>query len=118
MKITNVVLVLVLALGLVGFVGCKKKDTTTTALQPMEVQGVKVDLPKLQAAADATTNAELQSSVRNVLMSFRYGQYEKALMEMDKVANDPNLPPDQKQLANQVLEQVKEVNSKAPPPAQ
>jgi len=80
----------------------------------MIVEGIKVDLPKLQASVDATGNADLQAGVREVLMSFRYRQYEKALMAMDKLVNDANLNEEQKKLANDVLEQVKQVATKAP----
>jgi hypothetical protein len=114
MKLRNVILGIVIAVGLAGFSGCKKKDAAGTPMAPMTVEGIKVDLPKLQASVDATGNADLQSGVREVLMSFRYRQYEKALMAMDKLANDPNLNEEQKKIANDVLEQVKQVATKAP----
>jgi len=114
MKLRNVILGIVLAVGLAGFTGCKKKEAPGSALAPMIVEGIKVDLPKLQASVDATGNADLQAGVREVLMSFRYRQYEKALMAMDKLVNDANLNEEQKKLANDVLEQVKQVATKAP----
>ncbi len=107
----------VLSVALLGVTGCGKKGPQGSTVPPMEVEGVKVDLPKLQAAVDSSGNADLQSSVRQVLMAFRYRQYDKALMEMEKVTNDPNLTEDQKKLATEVFEQVKQVAAKAPPPA-
>src|SRR5438445_6660758 len=96
--------------------GCKKKGGDAgPPVATMQVEGVNVDLPKLQASIDASGNADLQSSVRQVLMSFRYHQYEKALMDMDKLVNDPGLNEDQKKIATEVLEQVKQVAQKAPP---
>lgn len=119
MKLTKLVLGLVLACGLAGMVGCGKKGGATgEAMKPMVVEGVNVDLPKLQASVDATGNADLQSTVRNVLMSFRYRQYDKALMDMEKIMNDPGLNADQKKIATDVFEQVKQVAAKATAPAQ
>ncbi len=119
MKLTKLVVGLVLAIGLAGMVGCGKKGGATgDAVKPMVVEGVNVDLPKLQASVDASGNADLQSAVRNVLMSFRYRQYDKALMDMEKISNDPNLTPDQKKIATDVFEQVKQVAAKVPPPTQ
>ncbi len=103
-----------MAIGLAGFAGCGKKGPDAGAqLKPMVVDGVDVDLPKLQASVDASGNADLQSSVRTVLMAFRYRQYDKALMEMEKLANDPGLNEQQKNIATNVFEQVKQVAAKA-----
>jgi len=120
MKFNKVILVSVLTLGLLGLItGCKKKSGSGgESLAPMVIEGVNVDLPKLRASIDASGNADLQGGVRNVLMAFRYHQYEKALMEIDKLSNDPALNDEQKKLVTEVLEQVKQVAEKAPPPAQ
>ena len=85
-------------------------------MAPMVVEGINVDLPKLQASIDATGNADLQSAVRAVLMDFRYRQYEKALMDIDKLSSDSNLNEEQKKIAGEVLDQIKQVAQKAPPP--
>ena len=119
MKLTKLVLGFVVAIGLAGMIGCGNKGgATSDAMKPMVVEGVNVDMPKLQAEVDKTGNADLQSSVRNVVMSFRYRQYDKALMDMEKIVNDPGLNAEQKKLATDVFEQVKQVAAKAPPPAQ
>ncbi len=117
MKLLRVLFALALLLGLASFTACKKKGQISNKMPPLIVEGVSVDLPKLQSSVDATGNADLQSSVRSVLMAFRYRQYDKALMDMEKVTNDPNLNEEQKKLANEVFEQVKQVVAKAPPPA-
>lgn len=118
MKLKNLLLGAVLAIGLAGMVGCGKKQPEQNPTAPMVVDGVSVDLPKLQQSIDASGNADLQGSVRSVLMAFRYRQYDKALMEMEKIVNSPNLTAEQKTLASQVFDQVKQVATKAPAPAQ
>ncbi len=115
MKITKLLLGVTLAIGLAALAGCGKKTQAGDPMKPMVVEGVNVDLPKLQVEVDKSGNADLQSSVRNVMMAFRYRQYDKALMEMEKLTNDPNLNEQQKKLASDVFEQVKQVASKAPP---
>ena len=106
-----------MAVGVVGFAGCGKKGPSGQQVPPMVIEGINVDLPKLQASIDASGNADLQSAVRTVMMSFRYRQYDKALMDMEKLSNDPALTEEQKKIATEVFEQVKQVATKAPPPA-
>ncbi len=118
MKLTNFVLGIILVIGLAGFAGCKKKAAARAPEDPVTIEGVKVDLPKLMGSIDAGGNAELQASVRNVQMSLRYRQWDKTLAEMEKLAANPNLNDEQKKLANEVFEQLKQVAAKAPPPAQ
>lgn len=115
MKSLKLVLAVTLVLGAVAITGCKKKGASGPPIAPMVVEGVNVDLPKLQAAIDTTGNADLQSAVRGVLMDFRYRQYEKALMDIDKLSTDSNLNEEQKKIATEVLEQIKQVAQKAPP---
>lgn len=118
MKLMKLVVGLMLAFGMLGLTGCKKKSGTTGPdLPPMEVEGVKVELPKLVNALN-TANQDAQSSARNVQLAFRYRQFEKALMEMDKLSSDTTLTDDQKKLVAEVLEQVKQVVAKAPPAPQ
>lgn len=116
MKAMKLLLGLVLALGFVSLVGCKKSggDQSGGAVAPTEIQGVKVDIGKLNQAMETAT-PEQQATARNIQMAFRYGQYEKALMEADKLANDATLNEQQKKVATDVLEQVKQVVAKAPP---
>jgi len=102
-----------LMVGLMAVAACKKGPAEPT-LDPVDVNGVKVDLPKLQAYF-TETNADLQNSARKVVMAFRYGQYESALMELDKLSNDPALDETQKKLVSDMIEQVKQVMSKAQP---
>lgn len=107
-----------MALALVTFAGCKKKPLAGTQGAPIQIEGIAVDLPKLQAAIAAGGNADLQAGVSGVYQGIRYRQYQKALMELDKLASDTNLTDEQKKLANEVLEQLKQVVAKAPPAPQ
>lgn len=54
-------------------------------------------------------NAQVQSNLYSgVSYGIRYGNYTQALGAMDQIANDPSLDGKQKQLANQVLELLKQ----------
>jgi hypothetical protein len=117
MKAMKLVLGLLLAAGLVGVVGCKKEPKGPEPGAPMVIDGVSVDLPKLITSLEGATQ-EQQATVRNVQMAFRYRQFDKAMMELDKLANDSTLNEEQKKLASQVLEQVKELAQKSPPQEQ
>jgi hypothetical protein len=120
MKFDKVILAVLLAIAMVSVTaGCKKQETVKgPSGAPLVIEGVSVDMPKLQRVIDASGNADLQGAVRNVFISFRYHEYEKALMGMDKLANDPALNEEQKKVAAEVLEQVKQVATKVPAPAE
>src|SRR5512133_269752 len=119
MKAIKLAVGLALAIGLVGFTGCKKSGAQADQTPPMVVEGVSVDLPKLLQALETAT-PEQQSSARQIQMGLRYRQLDKALMEGEKLANDATLNEQQKKIATDVCEQLKTVAEKAPPspPAQ
>jgi len=100
------VVFLLLAVGLSLFTGCSKSQKQQPAAQ---IQGVSVDLPKLQAAYATNTAPDIQQQVMQVQFGIRYGDYMKCLMALDKLVNDPASTEQQKQIANQVIEQVKQV---------
>jgi hypothetical protein len=118
MKLSTTVLGILMALTLVAFAGCKKKPLAGNLGAPMQIEGIAVDLPKLQASINAGSNADLQAAVASVFQGIRYRQYEKALMDLDKLASDANLTEEQKKLTGEVLEQLKQVLAKAPPAPQ
>jgi len=112
MKTANWMMMFLLA-GVLALAGCGKEKPAATVMN-----GVTVDLPKLQEAF-ATASSELQTSVSEVRMGVRYGVYARALTALEKLANAPGLTEDQKKVVAQVTEQVKQLASKAPaPPAQ
>ena len=84
------------------------------APQPTIINGVKVDLAKFQQAF-RTAQPEIQNSVFKVTMSIRYEQYAEAAAEVEKIVKSAGLTEPQKQVASEVLEQLKQVASKAPP---
>lgn len=109
MKKLNLVLGLVAALFVV-LAGCKKADQP---LQPPQVNGVTVDLPKLTEAF-SNSSQELRTLVTQVGFNIRYTKYEDALMTLDKLANDPNVTEDQKKIVNTLIEETKKLVSAAP----
>ena len=73
MKVANVLLGFLLAVGVVALAGRKKKGPSSEAPPPMMIEGVKVELPKLVNSIGASSSRETQNAVRNVQLSMRYG---------------------------------------------
>ena|ERR1051326_5194995 len=111
MKVKALPVMLLLA-SAVAFSGCGKKQPATPP--PAEISGIKVDVPKLRQALSGAAQ-EAQSDLNMFTSSLRYGQYEKALMGLDKLANNPALNDTQKKVVNEVIEQMKQVIAKAGP---
>jgi len=105
-------LAIVLMASAAGFCGCGKKQPP--APPPAEISGIKVDVPKLRQALSGSAQ-EVQSDLNMFTSSLRYGQYEKALMGLDKLINNPALNDTQKKVVNDVIEQMKQVIAKAGP---
>lgn len=97
---------LLLVVGLSLFMGCSKSQKTPP---PSQVQGVTVDIPKLQAAYYTNSAPDIHEQLNQVSFGIRYGDYMKTLMALDKLVNNPASTEQQKQVANQVIEQVKQV---------
>lgn len=93
------------------FTGCSKKQTVAP-MAPLDVSGVKVDLPKLQADFNGAP-PEAQALIADIGSSLRYGLYEKTLVALDKLSSTPGLTDPQKQTVNTVIEQMKQVIAKA-----
>ncbi|HOX57803.1 MAG TPA: hypothetical protein P5205_06260 [Candidatus Paceibacterota bacterium] len=100
----------ILAAALLAEAGCGQSEEGP---RPTIIHGVKVDLAKFQQAFNAAP-PELQKSVFKVTMSIRYGQYAEAAAAVEKVANGAGLTDLQKQVAADVLQQLKQVVSRAP----
>ena len=108
MKTTNYFLLILAACSL-AFGGCKKSEAAASVPQ---FHGVSVDLPKLDTEF-ATVGPELQESLSMVKRFFRYGQVPQALMELDKLSNNPGLTEPQKKLIKDLIEQPQQVIMKA-----
>jgi hypothetical protein len=100
-----------LGLALFGLAGCNKSVQGTAV---PEINGVKVDFPKLQHTFDGA-GPEIQQNVSETIQGIRYGMYEKSLEALDKLVNDPNVNDQQKKVVNEMIESVKQLMSKAPP---
>lgn len=78
----------------------------------MEINGVKLDVPKLQQMF-ATEKPELQSGASKATMAIRYGQHAEALAELEKLAANASLTEPEKKVVNDVIGQVKQLLAKA-----
>jgi outer membrane murein-binding lipoprotein Lpp len=101
----STVLLNVIAAATLVLSGCSKGDKTPQSLQ---VDGVAVDLPKLNATFE-NADPEVKRVVTEVGFNLRYTKYEQALMSLDKLANDPKVTEPQKKVVNDVIEQVKKL---------
>jgi hypothetical protein len=94
-----------------GVAGCKKNAEGPGI---PEIDGVKVDFPKLQHTFDGA-GPEIQQNVSETIQGIRYRMYEKSLEALDKLANDANVNDQQKKVVNEMIESVKQLIAKAPP---
>ena len=104
--------VCMLTLLLLGFVGCGEKQPPPLAAR--DISGVKVDMPKLEQEF-VNAPQEVLNLVHETSSNLRYGQYEKTLQSLDKLINSPGLTDSQKKIVNDVIEQMKQVITKAGP---
>ena len=111
MKTTNLFFS-ILAVCVLAFAGCKKSDQQDSALQ---FHGINVDWPKIDTEFTKASQ-EVLNSLKAVKQFFRYGQFPQALVELDKLSNDPNLTEPQKKLVNDLIQQTKQAIIKTPPP--
>lgn len=102
--------ILLLSAAFLALAGCGKAEADK---QPTPVfDGVSVDLPKLDAAF-ASAGADQQGYLERIRHNFRYGLYPRALQELEKLAQAPNLTDAQKKTVAELTEQVKQVMAKA-----
>ena len=95
------------------FSGCGKKQTALQ-LTPVDISGVKVDMPKLQEAFVASP-VNISVQVTELLSTIRYGQYAKAVAALENLGTVPELTEPQKKVVSVVSEQMKQVVVKAGP---
>jgi hypothetical protein len=89
--------------------GCSKSKTPP----PPQYNQVTVDLPKLMQTFTGAP-PEVQQSVGMVQRNLRYGDYTKALMSLDELANNTSITEAQKKVVAEVIEQVKKAINQAP----
>ena len=100
----------ILMAGALALAGCGKP--TAEVSPQMEINGVKLDVPRLQQAF-ATEKPDLQSGVNKATMAIRYGQNAEALAELEKLAANASLTEPEKKAVNDVIGQVKQLMAKA-----
>ena len=105
--------VIVVAAALFAFGGCGKKPEGN-AFSQTDISGVKVDVPKLEAAF-ATAPPEVKPIEAEFVQNIRYGLYDKALQSLDALDKNPALTDPQKKVVSEVMEQMKQVLAKAGP---
>src|SRR5256885_16630912 len=101
-------------LAFLALLGACNKSSEADKLPPMEVEGVKVDTPRLMAEF-VNASPELQRPVNEAVTKMRYRKYLDAMMDLDHVLTNPGLNDKQKKLVAQVIDQPKEVLAKNPP---
>ena len=112
MKNTNYLLIILTA-GVLALAGCGKSSDSA----PPPPVGM-LDFGGLQKAFPTPT-PEITASLEKIRFSTRYRQYDVAMVELDKIAQTPDLTEEQKKVVNAAIEQVKVAISKLPaPPAQ
>ena len=107
---TTYFLFLTFAICLITLAGCKKEDRQGSSQQ---FHGVNVDLAKLETEF-AKAGQDVQDSLALVKRFLRYAQFPQALIELDKLSNNPSLSESQKMLVNDLIQQTKQEVSKAP----
>jgi len=81
----------------------------------MDLNGVKVDLPKLQEAFQGADQS-VQASLSQATFGIRYRQYAVAFQELEKLSANPSLTEPQKKIVTDVLSQMKQAVAKDPNP--
>jgi len=105
----------IFSVALLAAAGCKKEQQQMGP--PQEYYGVKLNWLQLNTAF---TNAspEAQNDAYLAVRAFRYSQFPQAMLQLEKLANEPGLTDGQKSVVNELMEQTKQVVAKAPPPPQ
>jgi hypothetical protein len=99
--ITGLFVIAVLALG-----GCRKKAAQQTP-PPWKLYGVPIDEPKLSMML-TNVGPEADAQLNQLQAALRQQAYGKAIMTLEKLANNPQLSDPQKQVVNQVIEEIKQ----------
>jgi len=114
-KKTGCFLTVLILISLACGTGCKKGGSN------QKPQTVEEGIAQLRAAM-IDASPQVQSNLYNgVSYGVRYGNYTQALEAMDAIAADPSLKPEQKKVADNVIELLKAAaqnQQNAPAPAQ
>jgi hypothetical protein len=105
-----------LVVGILVSTGCKKGGGDKPTFSILEVNGVKVEFGRFQAAFESAPQ-ELSTTVGDVRSGIRYRQYDLATGALEKLAADTTLTEDQKKVVADITEQIKQAAAKEPAPA-
>ncbi len=92
--------------------GCGKGKSSASA--PIVVNGVSVDIPKLEATI---TNLEIRRRLGNIRDAFRYNDFTTAQEQIETAVNTPGLTPEEHLAISQVVLQIRQAAAAAPAPA-
>ena len=93
---------MILTVGVLALVGCGKSDKRDKAAR---VPG-RVDLSQMQAQFPNPA-PEVSACLDKVRFACRYRTFDTAQVELDKLAQMPDLTEPQKKAVNEVVEQIK-----------
>jgi hypothetical protein len=104
----------ILAACLFTIVGCGKSDSSNTSAS----QGQVIDATKLRPAF-ATATPEVKAVVDQVMTGIQASIYKDALAGLDKLAANPSLTDEQKNVVASLTDQIKKkMAATASPPGQ
>jgi hypothetical protein len=89
--------------------GCSKAPPPP---QAPTAAGVTIDLPKLRQAFPPPVKQDIGDCLDQAAFGIRYGDFNKTLAELTKLAGNPSLTEPQKKVVNDVLAQVKQALEK------
>ena len=95
-----------------ALLGCASCGRHAKVAAPVALNGVNIDLPKLQQCCN-TSDPSVRESVDRVRLSIRYADYRTALAELGKLASNPDFSEAQKKTINDVSEEVKQAFANA-----
>jgi len=111
MKNTNLMLA-VLAAAALGLAGCSKTEKMPDSQQ---INGVSIDMPKLEQSFSGNTNEQVRRLIVEASMGLRYGDYMKSMMALDQLSSLPETTEAQKKVVADVIEQEKKLAGNAAP---
>ena len=106
MKTINSILVIIIT-AMFAVVGCKKADSNAGAQNASAMSILRKAFP--------SPGPDFSPSIEKVAFGMRYGDYNAALAELDKLAANPSLTPDQKKAVANAAEAVKKSQAAAAP---
>ena len=107
MKTINPILVVIIT-AMLAVVGCKKSDSNSGAKNVSALGIIRKAFPN--------PGPDISPSVEKIAFGMRYGDYNAALAELDKLAANPSLTPDQKKAVADATEAVKKSQAAAAAP--